>query len=85
MGGGTVYRVALKQSSGSSLAVHNHTADVRVTLDRTVTLVLVPVGISTSKSGIHTTTYVVNGYVPQIRVYVRSKHISTCVLVSMIE
>ena len=50
-------------------------ADVRVTLDRTVTIVLVPVEISNSMSSRHTSTYVVNAYVPQISVYLRSKRI----------
>ena len=38
-------------------------------------LVLVPVELSTIISGSHTATHVVNVYVPQIRVYVRTKHI----------
>ena len=66
-----LYYVYLKKPSGSSLFINNHTADVRVTPDRTVTLVLVPVELSNSISGRHTATYVVNTYVPQIRVYLR--------------
>ena len=66
-----VYRVALKQPSGIYLAVNHCTADVGVTLEITVTLVLVPVELSTSISGIHTATYLVNVYVPQICVYLR--------------
>ena len=66
-----VYRVALKQPSSSSLVVNHSTADVRVTSDRTVTLVLVLFELSTSISGSHTTTYIVNTYVPQMRVYLR--------------
>ena len=51
-------------------------------------LVLVPVELSNIISDSHTATYVVNLYVPQIRVYLRSKHIltlTTCLLVSMIK
>ena len=44
-------------------------------LDRKVTLVLVPVELSTIISGSHTSTYVVNTYVPKICVYFRSKRI----------
>ena len=73
--GYAVYHVALKQTIGISLVVNHCTADVRVTLDRIVTLVLVPVELSTSIYGSHTATYVVNAYVPQICVYVHSKHI----------
>ena len=83
-----VYRVALIQPSGSSLVGTHRTADVRVMPDRTVTLVLVPVELSTSISGSHTATYVVNTYVTQIRVYLRSKRIrtsNTCLLISIIE
>ena len=72
--GDAVYHVALIQSRGSSLVVTNRTADVRVTLDRPVTLGLAPVELSTSISGSHVATYVVNIYVP-----------SACLLVSMIE
>ena len=68
---GAVYRVALKQPSGSSLVVNHCTADIRVTSDRTVTLVLVQVELSTSISGSHAATYLVNTYVSQIRVYLR--------------
>ena len=63
-----VYRVSLKQPRGSSLVANHSTADVWVTLDRTVKLVLVPVELSTSISGSHDTTYVVNAYLSQIRV-----------------
>ena len=66
-----VYRVALKQTSSSSLVVNHRTAEVQVTSDRTVTLVLLPVEVSTSISGIHAAMYVVNTYVSQIRVYLR--------------
>ena len=66
-----VYRVALKQPSGSSLVVNYRTEDVRVTLDRTVTLVLVPVELSTSIYFSHAATYIVNAYVYQIRIYLR--------------
>ena len=66
-----VYRVALKQTKGSCLVVNHRTADVKVTSNRTVTLVLVPVELSTSISGNHVTRYVVNAYVSQIRVYLR--------------
>ena len=55
-----VYRVALIQSRGSSLVVTHRTADVRLTSDRSVTLGLVSVELSTSISGIHAATYVVN-------------------------
>ena len=58
-----VYRVALIQPRGRSLVVTHRTADVQVTSDRPVTLGLVPVEISTSISGIHVATYVVNTYV----------------------
>ena len=44
-------------------------------LDRKVTLVLVPVELSTIISGSHTSTYVVNSYVLQICVYLHSKRI----------
>ena len=50
-------------------------ADVRLMSDRKVMLVLVPVELSTSISDSHSATYVVNAYVPQIRVYLRSKSI----------
>ena len=66
---GSVNRVALKQPRGSALDVNHSTADVRVTFFRTVTPVLVPVELSTRIYGSHTTTYVVNAYVRQIRVY----------------
>ena len=66
-----VYRVALNQPSGSSLVGNNHIADVRVTSDRIVTLVLVPVERSTSIYDIFTATYIVNTYLPQIHVYLR--------------
>ena len=64
-----VYRVALKHPSGSSLVVNNRTADVLVTSNRTVTLVLVPVELSTIISGRHAAIYVVNAYISQILVY----------------
>ena len=64
-----VYHVALKKPSGISLVVNHCTTDVQVTSGRTATLVLFPVEFSTSISGSHTATYVVNAYVPQIRVY----------------
>ena len=67
----TVYRVALKQPSGSCLVVNHHTVDVQVTSDRTVTLVLVPVELSTNIYGSHAAKYVVNAYVSQIRVYLQ--------------
>ena len=60
--GSAVYRVALIQPRGSSLVVTHHTADIRVMLYRPVTLGLVPVELSTSISGIHAATYVVNTY-----------------------
>ena len=68
IGASAVYRVALKQPIGSSLVVNNFTAYVRVTSERTVVLVLVPVELSTSISGRHVATYVVNAYVYQISV-----------------
>ena len=58
-----VYRVALIQTRGSSLVVTHRTADGQVTLDRTVTLGLVPVELSTSISGSHAATYIVNACV----------------------
>ena len=69
IGVSAVYHEALNQPSGSSLVGNHLTADVQVTSDRTVTLVLVPVELSTSISGSHTATYVVNTYILQIRVY----------------
>ena len=51
-----VYRVALKQPHVSSLVVNHRTADVRLTLDGTLTLVLVPVELSTIISGSHAVT-----------------------------
>ena len=60
---GAVYRVALIQPRGISIVVTHRTSDVRVTLDRPFTLCLVPVELSTSISGIHAATYVVNTYV----------------------
>ena len=75
IGASVVYRVALNQPSGSSIFVNHCTADFRLTSDITVTLVLVPVELSTSISDRHTTTYVVNTYITQMRVYVHSKHI----------
>ena len=44
----TIYRVALKQPRGSYLVINNFTRDVRLTSDRTVTQVIVPVELSTS-------------------------------------
>ena len=70
-----VYSVALEKPSGSSLVVNHCAANVRATSDRTVTLVLVSVELSTSIPDSHTATLVVNPYVPKIRVYVRSNHI----------
>ena len=67
----SVYRVALKQSRGSSRVVTHRTADVRVTSDRPVTLGLVPVELSTSIYDSHAVTYLLNTYVSQIRVYLR--------------
>ena len=64
-----VCRLALKQTRGSFPVVTHRTADVQVTSDRPVTLGLVPFEISTSISGSHDATYVVNTYVSQIRVY----------------
>ena len=68
---GAVYRVALNQPSGSSLVGYHRTADIRVILDIPVTLVLVPVDLQTSISGIHTATYIENTHVPQIRFNLR--------------
>ena len=67
----SVYRVALKQPRFIYLVVTHRTADVRVTLDRPVTLGLFPVELSTSISGSHAATYIVNTYVSQIRVNLR--------------
>ena len=64
-----VYRVALKQPRVISLVVTHRTADIQVTLDRPVTIGLVPVELSTSISGSRAAMYVVNAYVSQIRVY----------------
>ena len=64
-----VYHVALKQPSGRSLVVNHRTSDVQVTPDKTVTLVLVSVELSTSISGSHTAKYIVNAYVSLIHVY----------------
>ena len=58
-----VYRVSLIQSRGSSLVVTYCTTDVRVTSDRPATLGLVSVELSTSISGSHAATYVVNACV----------------------
>ena len=63
IGASAVYRVALKQPSGSSLFVTHLTAYVLLTSDRPVTLGLVPVELSTSISVSHAATYVVNAYV----------------------
>ena len=64
-----LYRVDLKQPSSISQVVNHRTVDVQLTSDITVTLVLVPVELSAIISGSHTDKYVVNAYVPQIRVY----------------
>ena len=66
--GHAVYRVALKQSRGSSPVVNHHMLDIKVMSDRKVTLVLVPAELSTSISGSHSATYIVNAYVSQIRI-----------------
>ena len=58
-----LYHVALIKSRGSSLVVTHRTADIRVISDRPVTLGPVPVELSTSISGIHAATYVVNACV----------------------
>ena len=58
-----VYRVALIQSTGISLVVTHHTAEVQVISDRPVTLSLVPVELSTSMSGSHAARYIVNACV----------------------
>ena len=58
-----VYRVALIQPRGSFLVVTHHTADIQVNSDRPVTLGLVPVELSTSISGSHAATSVVNAYI----------------------
>ena len=63
IGSSAVYRVALIQPRGSSLVVTHCTENIRVTLDREVTLGLVPVELSTSISGTHAAMYVVNAYV----------------------
>ena len=54
---------SLKNSRGSSIFVTHSTEDVQVTLDRPVMLGLVPVELSTSISGSHAATYVVNACV----------------------
>ena len=61
--GTAVYRVALIQTRGSYLVVTYCTEDVQVTLDRPVTLGLIPVELSTSISVSHAATYVVNSCV----------------------
>ena len=66
-----VYHAALNQPSGRSLVGNHYTEEVQIILDRKVTIFLVPVELSTSISGSHTATYVVNAYVPQICVYLR--------------
>ena len=58
-----VYHIALKQPIGIYLVVNHHTADVQVVSDRPLTLGLVPVELSTSISGSHPPTHVVNAYV----------------------
>ena len=65
----TVYRVTLIQPRGISLVVNHRTEDIRSTSDRTVTIVLVPVELSTGIYGSHAATYVVNTYVYQMHVY----------------
>ena len=64
-----VYHISLNKPRGSSLVVTHRTEDVRVTLDRPVTLGLSPVELSTSIYGSHAVTYVVNTYVYLIFVY----------------
>ena len=66
-----VYYLALKQPTSGSLVVTHRTAEVHVTSDRTTTLGLVPVELSSSISGSHATTYTVNTYVSQICIYLR--------------
>ena len=56
----TLYRVDLIQPRGGSLVVTHRRIDVRVMLDRPVTLGIVLVELSTSISGRHAATYVVN-------------------------
>ena len=63
IGASVVYHVTLIQSRGSSLVFTHRTADVRVTSDIPVTLGLVPVDLSTSISGSHAATYIVNACV----------------------
>ena len=63
IGASAVYRVALIQYRGSSLVVTQLMADVQVTLDRLVTLGLVEVELSSSISGSHDATYVLNACV----------------------
>ena len=58
-----VYYVALIQPRGSSLVVTHCMVDVQVTLEIPVTLGLFPVEFSTSISGRHAATYVVNACV----------------------
>ena len=67
----TVYPLDLKQPSAIYLVVNHCKVDVQVTLDITVTLILVPVELSTSISGSHDATHVVNVYVSQTHVYLR--------------
>ena len=69
MEGYAVYSVALKQPVGSSLVVTHRTADIRVPLNRPVTLGIVPVELSTSISVSHAATYLLKTHVSQIRVY----------------
>ena len=57
-----VYCVVWIQPRVSSLVVTHRTSDFRVTSDRPVKLGLVPVELSTSLSGSHSTTYIVNAY-----------------------
>ena len=77
--GVAVYRVALIQSRGSSLVVTHCTADIRLNLDRPVTLGLFPVELSTSISGSHSATY--ECLLTLVNLYVTI----ACLLVSMIE
>ena len=80
IGASSVYRVALIQPRGSSLVVTHHTADVRVTSDRPITLGIVPVELSTSIYGIHAATYVDTCLLMLVNRYINS----TCLLVSML-
>ena len=63
IGASAVYCVALKQPRVRSLVVTQCMADVRVMSDIPVTLGLVPVELSTSISGSHAATYIINAYI----------------------